>query len=93
MALWVLADVINTNQLGADADRVADRLERGHGVTHELLLKNSALAVLLLPLTVLISVSVRVVLAPYLALLSVRWLAWRPNACSTTGCSDDRKPT
>ncbi|MGO8872343.1 MAG: hypothetical protein ACLQPH_13255 [Acidimicrobiales bacterium] len=131
-AVWVLADVINTNQLGADSDRVATQLEGGHGIVHELALKNSALAVLLLPLTVLISVSVRLVLdrwraiphavvldvgvvflwlgignvvsvllpyspvslrdrwrarrslprwdlclaAPYLALLSVRWLAW-----------------
>jgi hypothetical protein len=62
VALWVLADVINTNQLGADPDRVAARLESGHGVAHELALKNSALGVLLLPLTVLISVGVRLAL-------------------------------
>ncbi len=62
VAAWVLADVINTNQLGDDADRVAASLEDGHGVMRELALKNSALTLLLLPLTVLISVAVRLVL-------------------------------
>ncbi len=59
VALWVLADVINTNQLGADADRVARKLEKGRGVVHELILKNGALVFLLLPLTVCISVVAR----------------------------------
>lgn len=62
VATFVLADVINTNQLGSDADRVARNLEGGHGVVHELALKNAALAMLLLPLTVLVSVGVRVAL-------------------------------
>jgi hypothetical protein len=62
VATWVLADVINTNQLGADADRVAGNLEDGHGVVHELALKNAALAVILLPLTVFVSVGTRVAL-------------------------------
>jgi hypothetical protein len=62
VATFVLADVINTNQLGSDADRVAHNLEGGHGVVHELALKNAALALLLLPLTVFVSVGVRVAL-------------------------------
>jgi hypothetical protein len=62
VATFVLADVINTNQLGADADRVARNLEDGRSVTHELFLKNAALALLLLPLTVLVSVGTRVAL-------------------------------
>jgi hypothetical protein len=62
VATFVLADVINTNQLGADADRVARNLEGGRGVAHELALKNAALALLLLPLAVLVSAGTRVAL-------------------------------
>ena len=59
---WVLADTINTNQLGADADRASASLERGRGAMRELALKNGALAVMLLPLAIVLSVGVRLAL-------------------------------
>jgi hypothetical protein len=62
VALWVLADVINTNQLGDDGARVAALLAEGHGVGRQIARKNGALACILLPLTVLISVGVRLAL-------------------------------
>lgn len=62
VAVWILADVINTNQLGDDADRVAASLGEGRGLVRQLALKNAALVVLLLPLTVAISIGVRVYL-------------------------------
>jgi hypothetical protein len=62
VALWVLANVVTTNQLGADAERVAHNLEHGRSVAHELALKNAALATLLLPLTVVVSVGTRLAL-------------------------------
>ena len=60
--VWVLADVINTNQLGADADQVSRSLERGEHIGHELALKNLALAILLFPLAFVLSVGVRLAL-------------------------------
>ncbi len=59
IALWVMADVLNTNQLGDDADRVNDLVAHGYGVRRQLSRKNGALLVLLLPLTVLVSFAVR----------------------------------
>jgi hypothetical protein len=59
---WVLADVINTNQLGSDADQVSRSLDDGNGVVHELALKNLALAALLFPFAFVLSVGVRLAL-------------------------------
>jgi hypothetical protein len=59
VAVWVLADVVNTNQLGADADRVRASLDRRDRVSRILALKGLALGVLLLPLTCAISIGVR----------------------------------
>jgi hypothetical protein len=56
---WVLADVINTNQLGADADYVSRSLDSGHSITREMALKNLALACLLFPAAFVLSVGVR----------------------------------
>ncbi len=60
VVLFVLADTINTNQLGADADRVLASLERGDTVRRIIAIKNVALAVLLVPVALLISVVVRI---------------------------------
>jgi hypothetical protein len=59
VAVWVLADVVNTNQLGSDADRVRASLQRRDRVSRILALKSLALAVLLLPFTCAISIGVR----------------------------------
>ncbi len=59
---WVLADVINTNQLGADADQVARSIDGGHGIVREMALKNLALACLLFPAAFVLSVGVRLAL-------------------------------
>jgi hypothetical protein len=60
VVLYVLADTVNTNQLGADSDRVQSSLERGDSVRRILAIKNLALAVLLVPVALLVSVAVRV---------------------------------
>ena len=52
VVVWVLADVITTNQLGADADRVLGQLSRGHRVAGVLVLRNLTLAVVLVPLAI-----------------------------------------
>lgn len=62
LALWVLADSINTNQLGSDAERVVRSLDRGDRVLRILALKNAALATLVVPASVTASVVVRLVL-------------------------------
>ena len=59
VAAWVLADVVNTNQLGSDAERVRHSVAGHDRIARILALKSLALAVLLLPLTVAISVGVR----------------------------------
>ena len=57
---YVLASTLATNQLGADADRVINSVERGDRVPRILALKNVAVAVLLIPVALLVSVIVRV---------------------------------
>ncbi len=61
IALWVLADVVNTNQFGADAERVTGELERGDPMWLVALTRNASLAFILIPLTVAISVVARLV--------------------------------
>jgi hypothetical protein len=56
---YVLASTLATNQLGADADRVINSVERGDRVPRILALKNVALAVLLIPVALLVSLIVR----------------------------------
>jgi hypothetical protein len=60
VVLYVLADTVNTNQLGADSDRVLASLERSDSVRRILTIKNLSLAVLLVPLALLVSIVVRV---------------------------------
>lgn len=60
VAIWVLSNTINTNQLGADSDRVGTSLQRGDSVKRILAIKNLALAVFLVPLALVISVVVRI---------------------------------
>jgi hypothetical protein len=59
---WVLASVINTNQLGADEEQVTRSLRRGEHIGHELALKNLALGILLFPIAFALSVGVRLAL-------------------------------
>jgi len=82
VAVWVLADVINTNLLGSDADRVRHSIDRNDRVARILALKGLALGVLLLPLTVAISVGTRLAIdrwrsIPHAVMLDV-WVvfAW-----------------
>ena len=60
VAVWVLSNTLNTNQLGADSDRVVASLERGDSVPRILAIKNLALAVFLVPLAIVISIAVRI---------------------------------
>jgi hypothetical protein len=60
IVIYVLAGTLATNQLGADAERVVNSLERGDRVSRILSLKNIALAVLMVPVALLVSVIVRV---------------------------------
>jgi hypothetical protein len=60
VVVWVLSNTLNTNQLGADSDRVVASLDRGDSVPRILAIKNLALAVMLVPLAILISVGVRI---------------------------------
>jgi hypothetical protein len=60
VVVYVLAGTLATNQLGADADRALNSLERGDSVPRILALKNVALAVLLVPVALLVSLIVRI---------------------------------
>jgi hypothetical protein len=60
VVVYVLAGTLATNQLGADADRVINSLERGDRVSRILALKNVSVAVLLVPIALLVSVIVRI---------------------------------
>lgn len=62
MAMFVLSDTINTNQLGADRDQATSELRRGINVTRLLFTRNVALTVLLLPLTMIVAAGFRWVL-------------------------------
>jgi hypothetical protein len=61
VVVWALADVVNTNQLGSDSDRVRASLEAGDSVARILAIKNLALAVLFIPLAFLISIVHRII--------------------------------
>ena len=56
VVLWCLADPVNTNQLGNDSERVINSLRGGDRVWRILAIKNLALAVMLLPLAMLVTV-------------------------------------
>jgi hypothetical protein len=56
VVVWCLSDVVNTNQLGSDGDRVAASLEVRDSVARILVSKNLALAIMLVPLAFAISV-------------------------------------
>ncbi|HEY1636373.1 MAG TPA: hypothetical protein VGF64_16565 [Acidimicrobiales bacterium] len=60
VAIWVLSNTLNTNQLGADSDRALASLRRGDTVPRILAIKNLSLAVFLVPLALVISVVVRI---------------------------------
>lgn len=57
VVLYVLAGTVNTNQLGADGERVVTALEGGDSARRLLLSKNLVLAVLLVPVAILVSVA------------------------------------
>jgi hypothetical protein len=50
VVVWIMADVVNTNQLGADREEVSAQLARGHGVARILATKNLALAAVIVPI-------------------------------------------
>ncbi|MCD2192209.1 hypothetical protein LQ327_02215 [Actinomycetospora endophytica] len=52
VVVWIMADVVNTNQLGADGEEVAELLSSGHGIARILATKNLALATVIVPLAV-----------------------------------------
>ncbi len=56
VVVWIMADVVNTNQLGADGEEVVGRLARGHGVARILASKNLALAAVIVPIAVGVTV-------------------------------------
>jgi hypothetical protein len=60
LAGWALASVINTNQLGFDADRVGRSLQRGDEVVRILFFKNLALLVVLAPPIMVLTAILRV---------------------------------
>jgi hypothetical protein len=76
VVVWTLSDVVNTNQLGSDGDRVVASLEDRDSVARILAIKNLSLALLLVPLALLISVVLRILvgrwhLFPHTALTDV----------------------
>lgn len=60
VVVYVLAGTLATNQLGADADRVINSVERGDRVSRILALKNVSLALLMVPVALLVTVIVRI---------------------------------
>ena len=60
VVVWVLSGVLSTNQLGSDGDRVRASLQRGDSVARILAIKNLALALMLGPFAIAISVIVRI---------------------------------
>jgi hypothetical protein len=62
-----LAGVISTNQLGSDADRVRNSLERGDTVLRILLMKGAALMTIMLPVGVGIAAGLRASQGKYVA--------------------------
>ena len=59
IAMWVLADVVNTNQFGSDAERVAGEITSGRPGWLVTVTRNASLAFVLVPLTVVVSVVAR----------------------------------
>jgi hypothetical protein len=56
VVLYCLADQINTNQLGNDGERVVNSLKGGDSVRRILVIKNLALALILYPIALLVTV-------------------------------------
>ena len=84
VALFVLSDPINTNQLGADRDHVVPELGQGSRLPASLFKKNIALAIIPVPMTMAISTGLRLLLNEDRTILSaimldiwivVGWLA------------------
>ena len=59
VAAWVLADGVNTDQLGSDARRTLDALGRNQSIVRILAKKNLMLATLLAPVAIVISTATR----------------------------------
>lgn len=59
VVVWIMADVVNTNQLGADGEEVADQLARGRGAARILATKNLALATVIVPIAVGVTLGAR----------------------------------
>ncbi|HEY2225477.1 hypothetical protein [Actinomycetospora sp.] len=55
VVVWIMADVVNTNQLGADGEEVAAQLARGRGVARILATKNLALATVIAPVALAVT--------------------------------------
>jgi hypothetical protein len=55
VVVWMMADVVNTNQLGADGDEVHALLEGGHGVARILAVRNLALATVIVPVALAVT--------------------------------------
>jgi hypothetical protein len=55
VVVWMMADVVNTNQLGADGEEVADQLARGRGAARILATKNLALAAVIVPIAIAVT--------------------------------------
>jgi hypothetical protein len=60
LAAWILTNVLSTNQLGSDKDRVGASLDDGDSVARILAIKNLALCVLLVPLAIAASFAARI---------------------------------
>ena len=60
LAGWAFASVINTNQLGFDADRVQASLQRGDEVARILVLKNIAILLVIAPITMSLTAILRI---------------------------------
>ena len=58
---WVLAGTVSTNHLGSDVDRVVAHLNAGHSMRRILMVKQLALAALLVPFAFAITVLQRVI--------------------------------
>jgi hypothetical protein len=69
IVLYFLADVVNTNQLGSDRDRVIASLDDGDTVRRILIIKNLSLAVMLVPLALFVSLLVRILVGRWHTIL------------------------
>ncbi|WP_018334098.1 hypothetical protein [Actinomycetospora chiangmaiensis] len=55
VVVWMMADVVNTNQLGADGEEVHALLDAGRGVARILAVRNLALATVIVPLALTVT--------------------------------------